>query len=135
MAFHFFEVLLHLNWQVYSCSNCMFAFLQQLPHGVQQYTRFMGSIVILDTWHHLTFHSINALSVWISLVCLLGSVVGGCNKSSANFLCCSYRTLVVTLITRVWRLSAMKEKLWLRELHIIPEIFLRQFVLVLKCSI
>ena len=96
MASHFFEVLLRLNWQVYSCSNCMFAILYQVTpwcvtiypaHGVNCYT-----------WHHLTFHSIKVLSVWIFLVCLLGLSAEGCSKTSANFLCCSYCTLVVMLI-------------------------------------
>jgi len=33
------------------------------------------------------------------LVCLLGSLAEGCSKTSANFLCCSYRTLVVISIS------------------------------------
>jgi len=32
------------------------------------------------------------------LICLLGLLAEGCSKTSANFICCSYCTLVVILI-------------------------------------
>ena len=61
----------------------------RLPHDV-----YSVHGVNCYTWHHLTFHSF----VWIFLVCLLGLIAEGCSKTSANFLCCSYCTLVVILI-------------------------------------